>query len=621
MAEKNQGRLLTKEEFARRAAKYAAKDATKKETRKAKTSAKTEVKKRASLEEVEQKLKAQQAKSDEFKATLSSGGSLPGVDEGFTTSSPTQISDNRAHFNALSSMMADFENRISRVKDTVATEAKKNAAAAAKKLGVDVNKVVDAKGRRISFTDTRTSNKLSPAEDLIAQARKHLNNSWNAHLAGGANGALTAAESFTKAGDTFTAALNHVRSEDVFGKSQKYKKVFTSGDEGNQDSPVNIDLNAHEKVTNIVNGYTDHVLDRASSVGTIPKNVASEVKPVLSRDYDTVFTVPQVVEAAGRYAPKTDEEKATIAEKRARQLENKAKDQAMIGKTNIVKPSEDYPSTPLSIKDIPSIPGAGRTFSVSKEGKAEQVGSYVTPPSSVDNSFNVRWGRAQVQPVFEYNEKQNAASAAEVGKSYTPKTFVGSEAHTNPVAWHLRNQVRSHWLSTTKGARPEDFENSDAHHDPLGYVAKHADSKKPVSQKPLEFDARKSARLTTFVPNPKSVAEKLIFTPRTEQDKTDRPTKTTFAPFYPTPGQETAAEKGNQETAPESVNKSQLSASRASGAAFTRKETSAAFTSDAKDYDPNPAEATTKSVAEAEASKVIGRPVSLNAHFSSGTGK
>jgi hypothetical protein len=595
MAEKNQGRLLTKEELARRAAKYAAKDTAKRETRKTKTSAKTEVKKRASLEEVEQKYREQQAKSEQFKSTLSSGGSLPGVDEGFTTSSPTQISDNRAHFNALSSMMSDFENRISRVKDTVDTEAKQKSIAAAKKLGVDANKVVDAKGRRISFTDTKTSNKLSPAEDLIAQARKHLNNSFSAHLAGGANGVLTAAESFTKAGDTFTAALNHVRSENVFGKSQKYKKVFTSGDEGNQDSPVNIDLNAHEKVTNIVNGYTDHVLDRASSVGTIPKNVASEVKPVLSRDYDTVFTVPQVVEAAGRYAPKTAEEKATIAEKRTRQLENKAKDQAMMGKTNIVKPSEDYPSEPVS----PS--------------------TYPRTGTPVD--FNTRWGRSQVQPVFEYNEKQNAESAAQVGKSYTPKTFVGSEAHTNPVAWHLRNQVRSHWLSNTKGARPEDFENSDAHHDPLGYVAKHADSKKPVSQKPLEFDARKSARLTTFVPNPKSVAEKLIFTPRTEQDNTDRPTKTTFAPFYPTPGQEKIAEEGNQETTPASVNKSQLSASRASGAAFTRNETSAAFTSDAKDYDPNPAEATTKSVAEAEASKVIGRPVSLNAHFSSGTGK
>ena len=616
MAEKSK---LSPSELARIKAGVEARKAKSASNKTAKPS-KAEPKKAPSIDDIKQKIAEQQSKSSAFKDTLESGTPLLADSSAPKINAPTKISENQNYHNALYSVIDDFNNRVSQIQNQVGDEGRERAAFEAKKGGVSVDRLVDKSGKRRSFVDSTTLRKLDPAVELINTARKHLDNSVYAHHSGGAAGALTAAESFTKAGDHIAAALSHVRN--AFGTSQKYKKVFNSPEYGNTTSPVNIDSGSNRAISDVVSGYTNHVLNRAKSAGMLPDQVVKEVQPQLSRDYDTVMPVPEVSSAMGRFAPKTQEEKQVasqgLADRRARQGEEELKNKAARGILNIVKPSEDYPSTPLSTRDVTEIPGASRTFPVSGTGAAELVGSYVTPPSSVDKSFRARYSRAQVQPVFEYNEKQNEESAAEMGKQYVKKTFVGSEAHTNPEAWHEKNQVRTHWIKSNKG-RPEDFDSSEAAGDIAGYKAANN-----LETKPLEFDTRKASRLTVLTPNPKSTIQKMIFSPAPGAPKgepVDRPMKGSLEAFHPTVSESKIAEEKNQIDVPESVNKTQLSRAKKSGAALSRKEGTESHGPKFVNDDPTQENVTTAGVAKAEEAKVTPRPEGRNIHFRTGAGE
>jgi hypothetical protein len=625
MAEKSK---LSPSELARINANIEARKAKAATNKKASAKPKAEPKKAPTIEELkiaaaDQKQK-ESAKSAEFTDLFESGKSIPSIDLGLKLRAPNKISENSNYHNALLSMIGDVRNRISMVENTAKKGTK--TAPGVDEAGQPRDVAIDKRGKRRPQTNQPTLDRLAPAKALLSQAEIHANNSYNAHHAGGGAGALTAVESFTKATDTLVGALSHVQN--VFGKDQKAGKVFRDPDYGNKNSPVNIDQDAKATIKRLANSYTTHALSRASASGVLPSNVVNEVKPQLARDYDTEITLPQVTAAMGEFAPKSDEEKAAISkakmDKRARDKDAALKDKASKGGLNIVKPSEDYPSTPLSIKDIPSIPGANRTFSVSGEGQAESVGSYVTQPSSVDKSFRARYGRAQVQPLFEYNEKQNEASAAEMGKQYVKKTFVGSEAHTDPEAFFEKNQVRTHWVKNNKG-RPEDFDSSEAAADISGYKAANK-----LETTPLQFDTRKASRLTVFTPNRKSTAEKLIFSPPPGTPEAERklftPMKGSFEAFHPSAAESTAAgestqgpafDKVTQEDVPEAVNKRQLSRAKASGAALSRKEGAEVYTSKSEDYDPMPEKATTGGVAKTEQAMAQGRKI----HFMTGAGE
>lgn len=625
MAEKSK---LSKSELQRILDRRAEKAAEKAADKKATPKPKAEPKKAPTIEELKKAAADQQqresAKSSEFTNLFESGKPIPSIDLGLKLRAPNKISENSNYHNALLSMIGDVRNRISMVENTAKKGTK--TAPGFDESGQPRDVAIDKRGKRRPQTNQPTLDRLAPAKALLAQAEIHADNSYNAHHAGGGAGALTAVESFTKATDTLVGALNHVQN--AFGKDQKAGKVFRDPDYGNKNSPVNIDQDAKATIKRLANSYTDHALGRAAASGVLPSKVVNEVKPQLARDYDTELPIPQVTAALGNFAPKSDEEKAAIAktnaDRRARDKEAALKDKASRGGPAFVKPSEDYPSTPLSIKDIHSIPGAGRTFSVSKEGEADQVSSYVTPQPSIDNSFRARYSRAQVQPLFEYNEKQNEESAAQMGKQYVKKTFVGSKAHADPEAFFETNQVRTHWIKSTKG-RPEDFDNSEAAADIAGYKAANK-----LETTPLQFDTRKASRLTVFTPNRKSIAEKLIFAPPPGTPEADRklftPMKGSFEAFHPSASESTAAgeskqgpafDKVIQEDVPESVNKRQMSRAKASGAALSRKEGAEVYTAKSEDYDPMPEKATTGGVAKTEQAMAQGRKL----HFMTGAGE
>lgn len=595
MAEKSK---LSPSELARIKAGVEARKAKSASNKTAKPS-KAEPKKAPSIDDIKQKIAEQQSKSSAFKDTLESGTPLLTDSSAPKINAPTKISENQNYHNALYSVIDDFNNRVSQIQNQVGDEGRERAAFEAKKGGVSVDRLVDKSGKRRSFVDSTTLRKLDPAVELINTARKHLDNSVYAHHSGGAAGALTAAESFTKAGDHIAAALSHVRN--AFGTSQKYKKVFNSPEYGNTTSPVNIDSGSNRAISDVVSGYTNHVLNRAKSAGMLPDQVVKEVQPQLSRDYDTVMPVPEVSSAMGRFAPKTQEEKQVasqgLADRRARQGEEELKNKAARGILNIVKPSEDYPGEPISAEELAKL---------NKSNTASPV------------PFNLRWGRAQVQPIFDYNEKQNEASAAEVGKQYVRKTFVGSDAHNDPAAWHEKNQVRTHWVKSNKG-RPEDFDSSEAASDTAGYKAANN-----LETKPLEYDTRKASRLTVLTPNPKSTFDKMIFARKPDAPKgepVDRPMKGSLEAFHPTVSESKIAEEKNQIDVPESVNKTQLSRAKKSGAALSRKEGTESYGPKSENYDPMPENATTSSVAKAEQALVTPRPEGRNIHFRTGAGE
>lgn len=603
MAEKSK---LSPSELARINANIEARKAKAATNKKASAKPKAEPKKAPTIEELkiaaaDQKQK-ESAKSAEFTDLFESGKSIPSIDLGLKLRAPNKISENSNYHNALLSMIGDVRNRISMVENTAKKGTK--TAPGVDEAGQPRDVAIDKRGKRRPQTNQPTLDRLAPAKALLSQAEIHANNSYNAHHAGGGAGALTAVESFTKATDTLVGALSHVQN--AFGKDQKAGKVFRDPDYGNKNSPVNIDQDAKATIKRLANSYTTHALSRASASGVLPSNVVNEVRPQLARDYDTEITLPQVTAAMGEFAPKSVEEKAAISkakmDKRAREKDAALKDKASKGGFNIVKPSEDYPSTPATSEELASLP------------------KIVRPAVP----FETRFGRAQVQPLFEYNEKQNEESAAQMGKQYVRKTFVGSEAHTDPEAFFEKNQVRTHWVKSNKG-RPEDFDSSEAAADIAGYKAANK-----LETTPLQFDTRKASRLTVFTPNRKSTVEKLTFSPPPGTPEADRrsftPMKSSFEAFHPSAAESMAAgestqgpafDRVTQEDVPEAVNKRQLSRAKASGAALSRKEGAEVYTSKSEDYDPMPEKATTGGVAKTEQAMAQGRKI----HFMTGAGE
>ena len=86
------------------------------------------------------------------------------------------------------------------------------------------------------------------------------------------------------------------------------------------------------------------------------------------------------------------------------------------------------------------------------------------------NAADLRWKRAVAQTSWE-QENPN-------------KTFIGSEAHKDPEKWHLKWQVKAHWLGANPKASPEDFENTEFAHSPERYNPKDGFKPEPMQVNP-----------------------------------------------------------------------------------------------------------------------------------------
>jgi hypothetical protein len=530
-----------------------------------------------------------------FSNTLSSGKLKTEAEmEVPAAQAPNKISENTSYHNGLFHVINDFDNRVSQVTKLSQKNQQKNLEEKATKMGVTVNNLPRTSTRGI--TETIVS-KMNPSRSMIGRARSLLEQSWLAHHAGDH---ISAAEHFTNATDSVAAALRHVNSPQGLGSTDEYNILFQEPKYGQKNNPATIGGDIAAKLTAISNGYVDHTMTAGVESGKIHPNIAGEVKSTLNREYDTVLQPNYITKALGPAAVLTDEQKAAKeANKQAQKLriaQNKSMQRAATGQHSFTIARE------LGDSDGPS--------DLALEGVAKYKEA---------TRESLRTKRATVQPHFEAEEELNAKSAAEVGKKYVKKTFVGSAAHTDPDSWMSTNKRKKAWLAATPEARPEDFETSEAYHDP------HKSSE-------LSYTAGvKQAKSIDYKVNPKLKTTKLIFGEDIDSLRKGgegiSPTEGTFAPFYPTKEQSERADKLNEDRVPLDVEQKQLSSAKKAGTTLGRDQQINATTPQktpspttrrgATSGKPISGEADLTPVVEAAVTQKRG----LNVHFSDGAGK
>jgi hypothetical protein len=511
-------------------------------TRKAKVEKEKEVKTQARKQSFKENISTFANNLESGKLTSKAELKVP---EG---NAPNKISNNTSYHTALSAIMDDFDQRVGQVERLSQKSHDKDMQALAEKQGTTVDKL--DRTSTAGILDT-TLDRMNPSRSMISKARQALTQSWLAHHAGDH---ISAAEHFTTAADNIAAALRHINSPAGLGKkTSEYSEMFKDVKYGSKNNPLKISYDTAAKLTAAQKGYVNHALTNGVNNKKVLPEIANEVSSALDREYDTDLQPDYIKKALGRHVELTDEEseaqKQFKQEKKARIAENRARQNAIT---------------------------SGHTFAMEpREGEEPSQETFERVMSRADET-RLRTLRGAVQPQFESEENKNAASAAAAGKDYTKKTFIGSEAHTDPTKWHYFNQLKQHWLKNTPDARPEDFDSSEAKLDPENYISKFTGRKrfKPVelsTVKPkLELSGRDLAKTITYDVSPKNPSTKTIFAEdlATLYQKGGRgisPTSGTFAAFYPTETDEARAETNNENVVPADVNERQLTSARAAG--------------------------------------------------------
>lgn len=504
---------------------------------------------------------------------------------------PNKISENTSYHNGLYHVIQDFGNRVNQVDDLSQKNQKQLLEEKAAKRGVTVDELPRTSSRGISETIV---SKMNPARAMIGRANSLLEQSWKAHHAGDH---ISAAEHFANATDHVAAAIRHVNSPQGLGATDEYSLLFQDPRYGQKKNPATIGGDIAAKLTVMANGYVNHALDSGVDSGHLHPSVATEVKSALNREYDTVLQPNYITKALGPAAPLTEEQKSeqqkAAQSRKERAAESKAKLKAMTGQHSFTIARD------LGGSEGPS---ASQNAGITRYYEAAQEA--------------LRPKRDAVQPHFEAEEEINAKSAAEVGKEYVKKTFVGSAAHKDPDAWMDANKRKQSWLSSTPGARPEDFETSEAYHNP--HKAELSQSAGYNQAKNIEYNV-----------NPKLRTTKLIFAEDIDTLKKGgegiSPTRGTLAPFYPTKEESSRADELNQDRTPLDVEQRQLSRAKEKGttlgrdqqinATTPRKTTSTTTRSAATSGKPVSGDADLTPVVEAAVKR------GLNVHFNDGASK
>jgi hypothetical protein len=568
--------------------------AAKERVYKAKRASDTQASSKASKEKVATVKSAAEQESfgkriSKFSDTLSSGKLKTEAEmEVPAAQAPNKISENTSYHNGLFHVINDFDNRVSQVTKLSQKNQKKNLEEKATKMGVSIDDLPRTGTRGI--TETIVS-KMNPSRSMIGRARSLLEQSWLAHHAGDH---ISAAEHFTNATDSVAAALRHVNSPQGLGSTDEYNILFQEPKYGQKNNPATIGGDIAAKLTAISNGYVDHTMTAGVESGKIHPNIAGEVKSTLNREYDTVLQPNYITKALGPAAVLTDEQKAAKeANKQAQKLriaQNKSMQRAATGQHSFAINRElGDPSSP-------------------SESALSQIARW-----QEKNEENLRPKRAAVQPHFEAEEEINAKSAAEIGKNYVKKTFVGSDAHKDPDAWMSTNKKKQSWLASTPGARPEDFETSEDYHDPhKSYTAGYRQAKN------IEYKV-----------NPKLKTTKLIFGEDIDSLRKGgegiSPTEGTLAPFYPTKEESEQADRLNEDRVPANVELKQLSRAKKAGTTLDRDQQINATTTKATTSTNRRSATSGKTVSgEADLTPVVESAVAakrgLNVHFQDGRG-
>jgi hypothetical protein len=519
------------------------------------------------VEEARQYVAANKAKQEDLSKRLSSGEYKSPETFSEDTPSSSAVTTNTSYHDALHAIVSDLRQRTGDVYEYANTLAAKSLETKAKSLGLRSRDELRTKaGNRIGIGSvrarTQTLKKIAAPTYLLDQAAKHLTNSHGANQAGDV---FTTGESFSKAGDAVIAFLRH--TDRAFSKTnakgQKiydrvYGDLFRDPKHGDPQNELRVHQNSHQDVQTIVNGYADHITEQGLKSQRIQNpEVAARFNSAdegIRRDYSLITKkgkersdeeVAPSVSLPAAYTVKTEAEKTADAQTRALARQQRQRTNAQEkGRTFAIKASTESDSLPSDV-----------------------VESYTSPtgPNKTTthfNDFQLRWKRSQVQEKFEKEETKNKASAAAAGQSYTKKAFTGSDAWENPDKWHTEHAIKQHWLASSRANKPENFESSDAKLDPVGYVKRAEESGKPVRTKLEPTDAQYKSWAMNTVLSPKgSNFESKLF-PAEEGGKGDKLTATTMLPFLPNSRESRNAEKENQSSVPEDVNKRQIARSR-----------------------------------------------------------
>jgi hypothetical protein len=536
-----QGRKLTAEQQARKDAILKARNSqSKAETR----AAAREDRKISAVQEAVQKRELQKQADEEFLGRLETGKLKQPADWNATAQpvESTGISSNLTYHHALYNAIADIRGRVDAIKNDAITNKEKQLqlkvdaknAATPDTQKVTLDNYTDDRGRRTQAgIPTSLQKKIDGPSWALNQAKSKLDLSEQAHRAGDH---ISAMDLFSQAGDHVIAALNATKEN---FSTQKYSKVFNSPDYAADNNEMAAGGNSNRQISNVVNGYTKHVLENGVSSGALHPEIAAAVVPEVTRNYTKLTRAGESNTAAtipGWYKTKSREDiKKEQAEKSARsqaRLAASDKERAIRGGRNITRADDS------GLSDF-----------------EEAVES--APRTGNPVPFDIRWRREEIQPVFERDEAINESSAKNAGiKDYVPKTFIGSEAHTDPEKWNQQFQVKQHWLRTNKGAKPHEFEGTEGHIDPEGYATKHKLEFREIP-KPYSKWARQTG-MTGF--NPTRNEER---TANIAEVESGLPSVARIGRGQPHPGLDV----------PENINWNQQARARRAGIPLTKEET------------------------------------------------
>ena len=478
----------------------------------------------------------------------------------------TAVTTNTSYHDSLAAIISDLDERTKLIDSKSEQDGYAALERRAAKQGLASRADLRTKtGGRVGLasvtTRTQTLKKLATPSYLLQQAREHLDNSDAANKAGDV---FTSGEYFSKAGDSIVAALKHLDTNfsRVNAKGQKiyhekYGDVFRSPDFGDPENELRVNEDTHDDVHTIVNGFADHIVQKGLESQRIQTpEVATAFRNDIGRDYSlntkkgkerTTEERTPSVELPRAYAVLTkDEKEARAVAAASRRDSNKRANAQKRNNTFSIAPSLESDTPPEDIVESYTTPDTGE--------------KKTTTPY---HDFNMRWKRAQVQEVFDQQEKFNEKSARAAGRAYVPKTFIGSPAWENPDKWHKENAIKQHWLRSDKANKPEDFESSEAKLDPVGYISAAEKAGNPVKTtlEPTRNQLESWARNTRILPKA-STTESILFPKSDSGPRGDSLQGTSLLPFLPNRNEEKNAEANNELDTPENVNKNQLVRSR-----------------------------------------------------------
>lgn len=496
------------------------------------------------------------ARREEFRNNISEGKlALP--EEDVTPSSskltpqnaPNAVSYNTNYHDALKSMIEEANTRIEDTRASTVSEAEakqkaKSTLTIVKNLaGEDVQEWRNAAGQRVNISAGAqrgaTVANLDGATSLLLKARRSHALSYAAHATGDA---ISSAAHFADAADHLKTALHVVnsrimtspiksvinpetgqKSQTGGNTSQRYGDMLDL-EKGRRKNPLNIGFGVESRLNDIVNDYANHAVSSGVSSGTLQPHIAEAVLPEVTRKY-TEDSAPTLQDIPKKYTVPSPEEKEAAKTRAERTAVSRERNAAMRGfKKPPTKPISDAEAyTPGSVERVATFLRNNPQIKLGKGNYGELAAD--------------RWKRDTVRQVFDNDEKQNSESASAAGIDYTPKTFIGSEAHRDPETFNEKMQVKNHWLKANPG-KSHEFETSFAGKNHTGYASENKVPLIPL-KRPVEVQMRKSSGLYINSNTGATIKGGVPYG------------------FYPTPAESKAADKENQVSVPEDVNEAQ----------------------------------------------------------------